>query len=197
MDIRFVQAEFATHYTTTIAVSEAATYRWTLIPPSVDPACDNHGVVTSITSEFIWHHPSAIDSVPYNYYHCNHNVEGLEGHLGTVSVVATGGYYTVSGATKPSWRCTASYLGTNAPNGAPNYTVPMKCESLVAVAPTSSPSSGAPVGLIVGGIAVVAALGALVVVKRRATADDCAELRRRCEELKAAAASKAPRVRSW
>jgi len=76
LQIRFVQAEFATHYTTSLPKGEHATYAWTLSPPSVDPACDNHGVLTSDTDEFIWHHPDAIDSVPYNYYHCQSRGHG-------------------------------------------------------------------------------------------------------------------------
>ena len=54
-------------------------------------------------SYFAWVHPDAADSRPPGRYHCDHMEMGPHGHQGLITVVATG----------KSWKCTATYKGTN------------------------------------------------------------------------------------
>ena len=84
---------------------------------AVDVGCTNNGVgVTEPVTqtlrlvkgrtelkEFVWHHPDAADSVPPGRYHCNHLEMGPRGHQGLVTVVVS----------NKSWKCTATYKGTN------------------------------------------------------------------------------------
>ena len=192
MTVRFVPSEFATHYATTINSGLLIEYQWKLQVPSVDPACNNAGLVSATTSEFVWHHPDAINSNPAGLYNCNHNVEGPEGHLGTVSVTVTGSTPESQGNFTPVWQCKASYLGTNAPNGQPTWQVPMDCVPISGgvippVVASSSGSSGLLIALIV--VALVAIGGVVFWKSRRSVVDDCAELAKRCEELRAQAAA--------
>ncbi|MFI5041416.1 MAG: hypothetical protein ACHQNA_06145, partial [Acidimicrobiales bacterium] len=109
--VRFVQAEFATHYTVVASDRDGypLTYTWTLDPPAVDLPCNNHGVLHSSTAEFIWHHGDQDD--------CNHNVQGPTGHKGSVGVVVSDGH----------WTCEGSYFGTEGSNGSPDATAPLAC----------------------------------------------------------------------
>lgn len=113
----FVPAEFATHYTVTAVDREKRklTYKWGLtlelvdaagatppgVPPgagvgaAVDQGCDNHGVLSSNTPEFVWHHGDQDG--------CNHDKQGPSGHQGLITVTVSDGV----------WSCTATYKGTN------------------------------------------------------------------------------------
>ena len=193
MKIHFVPGEYATHYTATVPSGDRVTYAWTLTPPSVDPGCDNHGILTSTTNQFVWHHPDAVNSQPPGWYHCNHKIEGPVGHLGTVSVVIIGLYDGPQGANTPAWRCTASYLGTNAPDGSPDYSTAFTCLATVS-SPTiggTTSSSGFPLWIVgVAGVVVIA-IGLIILARRRTalTKNDCDELRQRCLDLRAQAAA--------
>lgn len=127
----FIQSEFATHYTVNVESGFGpSTVTWSLqltcvdsgcpdstgtlaAPrPDVDPGCDNNGVGTksayqtllpgSGTSEFVWHHPSAVQD-PTGTYHCDHAKEGPRGHQGLITVEVSD-THTI---------CEATYKGTN------------------------------------------------------------------------------------
>ena len=128
LQVTFVQSEFATHYK--VDASDSAglpiTYAWTFTPPTVDPACNNYGNLTSSSNEFIWRHG--------DQDHCDHTKQGALGHLGVVSVV-------VSDA---SSRCTGSYGGTEGANGSPTASVPLTCTAIAAAAPLTASTAGTP-----------------------------------------------------
>ena len=126
LQVTFVQAEFATHYK--VDASDSAglpiTYAWTLTPPTVDPACNNYGNLTSSSNEFIWRHG--------DQDHCDHTKQGALGHLGIVSVV-------VSDA---SSRCSGSYGGTEGANGSPTASVPLTCTAVAGAPPLTASTAG-------------------------------------------------------
>jgi hypothetical protein len=126
----FRQDEFATHYTVVNTGDPNgsldlanATYDWTLTPPANDPTCNNHGVTTGTTSEFIWHHGDV--QQPGHDDGCHHDGLGANGHQGTVAVQVR----------DSKWVCTASYLGTQAPDGSPVGNAPGSCFAPVAPPP--------------------------------------------------------------
>ncbi|MFI5091146.1 MAG: hypothetical protein ACHP7P_13915, partial [Terriglobales bacterium] len=171
----FVPEEFATHYSVTASdpAGRPLTYKWSLVPPAVDPGC-NHFAAQPDNSA-IWKHGDQDG--------CNHLVQGPQGHLGTVNILVTDGQYD----------CTASYFGTNTGTG-----LPATCTALSQGA--SSPASNAqaasgelPGWLWIVGFAVLAGLGVLgwFLLSRK---DPCAELRDRCRELQAEAAAAAQKA---
>ena len=104
MDIRFVQSEFATHYTVnaTDTAGLPLRYQWVLEPPANDPNCNNHGNVHSTNSEFVWAHGDQDG--------CDHTKQGPLGHDGTVDLIVTDGKFA----------CQAEFKGTQGANDAPN-----------------------------------------------------------------------------
>jgi hypothetical protein len=103
MQVNFVQSEFATHYKVqaTDTAGRALAWSWVLEPPSDDPGCNNHGVLSGADAQFVWHHGDNDG--------CNHAKEGPTGHLGTVEVTVSDGL----------WSCVASFFGTQG-NGSPD-----------------------------------------------------------------------------
>jgi len=89
-----------------------ATYQWTLditdpagrVDPTkpLDPDCNNHGVLAGTDKTFIWHHGNSGDKTGHDDG-CNHDVYGLWGHQGLITV-------TVSDSAGD--HCTATYKGT-------------------------------------------------------------------------------------
>jgi hypothetical protein len=118
---KFVESEFATHYTvdveglTLVAMPAKVRYSWNLfivcvdpgcqakpasgyIGPALDNACNNSRNVSSTASEFVWHHGDRNG--------CNHNWQGHSGHQASISVEAT----TPGGI---GWKCIAHFYGSN------------------------------------------------------------------------------------
>ncbi len=99
----FVSAESATHYTVPniTPAGTAVTYSWTLALVAVDPNrptdpnCNNRGALSGTGPEFVWHH-SQTDG-------CDHQLEGMYGHQGLITVVVSD---------SAGNRCTATYKGT-------------------------------------------------------------------------------------
>jgi hypothetical protein len=128
LQVTFVPSEFATHYEVgaTDSAGLAITYAWTLTPPTADPACNNHGNLTSSSNEFIWRHG--------DQDHCDHTKQGALGHLGIVSVVVS----------DTSSSCSASYGGTEGANGSPTASVPLTCTALAGAPPLTASIAGTP-----------------------------------------------------
>jgi hypothetical protein len=116
IEAKFVDAEFATHYTVEAQDldSKPIRYRWSLELELVDPAgaknpgvadsaaaidlaCDNHKKFTGTGDEFVYRHGDP----PRD--NCNHATMGPKGHQASVIVVVTDG----------KWECVAEYAGTN------------------------------------------------------------------------------------
>lgn len=111
LQIRFVQSEFATHYSVQARslVGGPITYSWSLTPPTEEPNCDNLGNATGDKSEFVWLHGDQHD--------CDHTKQGPLGHKGTVKLVVSDG----------RTECTSSYTGSQGANDQPDATAPVTC----------------------------------------------------------------------
>jgi hypothetical protein len=75
----FKSDEFATHYTVVNTNDPGgsvdlatATYAWTLTPPENDKDCNNHGILASTASEFVWKHGNFDE--PGHEDGCHHNI---------------------------------------------------------------------------------------------------------------------------
>jgi hypothetical protein len=116
LDISPIKAEFnsdlrQTTYSVPTVSDPGATYQWTLIivPPvgqvdpskPVDPGCNNHGVLVGLAATFVWHHGNAGD--PLFDDGCNHDLQGMWGHQGLITVVVSD---------SAGDHCTATYKGT-------------------------------------------------------------------------------------
>ena len=106
----FTEATRSTRYSVLVTPDPGTTitYQWTLTltavdqDAGVDQGCNNRGVLTSTTAEFVWHHGNKGD--PISDDGCNHNVFGKYGHQGLITVTVRDNL----GA-----ECTATYKGTN------------------------------------------------------------------------------------
>jgi hypothetical protein len=92
----FVPAQSQTVYTqrATNPDGRDLRYRWTLVEHN-DPTCINFEPNEPREHQAIWHHA--------DNQGCNHNLEGQNGHVGTITVVVRDGKF----------ECAAFYSGSN------------------------------------------------------------------------------------
>ncbi len=96
----FTQAQSQTTYTQRATSPEGRDlrYRWTLVVHN-DFTCINFEPNEPRENQAIWHHGDDQG--------CNHNLEGPNGHVGTITVVVTDGKF----------ECVAFFNGSRGPNG--------------------------------------------------------------------------------
>jgi hypothetical protein len=117
----FVDGERATHYTVVVtnAPSDTPTIAWTLDLKQIDPDGEVDSTCNKTEersdNDFIWHHGNVGD--PLHDDGCHHEDQGVHGHQGQINVIVL--YKT--------WRCEASYFGSDPDNKFPTTQDPRLC----------------------------------------------------------------------
>lgn len=221
----FVPSKLATRYSVTLVGTPPpqVTYTWTLTLALVDPAGspspaspDSHAAVdptcddaelpggtragddrftwTNQSDSFLWFHG---DKGSYgDSYGCDHAKMGPSGHQGIVAVVVRG----------DGWTCSARIEGSNLspqPEQGPAPSCVEQTETTTATPPTSPPierasssGGGFPIWIPIVVVLALLAGGGAWYARPRGGADDCAELRKRCTELRAEANRAAERAKA-
>lgn len=160
----FFQSLFATHYDVDGCAPRNArylTFDWSLQPPTADPGC-NH-FASDVTVDIFGFDDGDPDEAAWAHGDqdgCNHNVQTVQGHPGTVTVVVADGEAT----------CTASYFGTITGTGNPSAcTRTTSGQTATAKAPGTSqtaPGSGFAWWWLLALLAIAMGILSIVFVRR-------------------------------